>query len=212
MTCAATPSERGDPVREGVFELVGPAGVVEEVRRGEWHVDVARLLDRLARVHRLDHGELAAALLEQARDAVEVLRPLAARQLRPAGPMRLTGRGHRPSDVRLRCVRHLRQRLFGRRIDDGERLARLRRTRLVTDEEAVLRLDRDVVGRLGGGRVLPRVVACRQAPGCRRGPSLRLLRERHRSRIIASAPLQEPVPSRTPSRWSRNRLRSSPPV
>ena len=73
MTWAATPSERGVAVREGVLELVGPAGVVEEVRRGQRHVDVARLLDRLAGVHALDHRELAAALLEDARDAVEVL-------------------------------------------------------------------------------------------------------------------------------------------
>src|SRR4051794_25391858 len=56
------------PVRKGVVELVGPAGVVEEVRRGEREVDVARLLDRLAAVERLEDGELARALLEKARD------------------------------------------------------------------------------------------------------------------------------------------------
>ena len=50
MTCPATPSGRGDAVREGVLELVGPARVVEEVRRGQRQVDVARLLDRLAAV------------------------------------------------------------------------------------------------------------------------------------------------------------------
>ena len=51
-------------VREGVLELVGPARVVEEVRRRERQVDVARLLDRLAAVERLEHGELARALLQ----------------------------------------------------------------------------------------------------------------------------------------------------
>ncbi len=66
-------------VREGVLELVGPAGVVEEVRRGERKVDVARLLDRLAAVERLEHRELAGALLEDARDAEEVLRALGSR-------------------------------------------------------------------------------------------------------------------------------------
>ena len=72
------------PVRERVLELVGPARVVEEVRGGEREVDVARLLDRLAAVQRLEHGELARALLEDARDPEQVLRALRAGQRRPA--------------------------------------------------------------------------------------------------------------------------------
>jgi hypothetical protein len=47
--------------------------VVEEVRRRERDVDVAGLLDRLAVVERLQDGELARALLQDARDAEEVL-------------------------------------------------------------------------------------------------------------------------------------------
>jgi len=47
-------------IREaGVVELVGPACVVEEVRRGQRDVDIARLLDRLAVVQALQDGELA---------------------------------------------------------------------------------------------------------------------------------------------------------
>ena len=65
MICPATPSGPARCAREGVVELVGPTGVVEEVRRGERDVDVARLLDRLAAVHRLDDGELAGLLLQQ---------------------------------------------------------------------------------------------------------------------------------------------------
>ena len=61
-------AERPRPaVRERVLELVGPARVVEEVRRRERQVDVARLLDRLAAVERLGDGELARALLDQER-------------------------------------------------------------------------------------------------------------------------------------------------
>ena len=71
-------------VRKGVLELVGPACVVEEVRGGERQVDVARLLDRLAAVQRLEHGELARALGEDAGDPEHVLRALGAGQLRPA--------------------------------------------------------------------------------------------------------------------------------
>ena len=59
MTWPATPSGCGVRAEAGVLELVGPAGVVEEVRRDQRDVDVARLLDRLAVVERLQHGELA---------------------------------------------------------------------------------------------------------------------------------------------------------
>src|SRR5207253_9387151 len=52
-----------DAPGEGVLQLVRPAGVVPEVRRGERNVDVATLLDRLARIDRLQDGELAAPLL-----------------------------------------------------------------------------------------------------------------------------------------------------
>ena len=78
--------------RERVVELVGPARVVPEVGRGERDVDVAALLDRLARVHRFEDGELAAALLEDPGDPEQVLRPLLARQLAPA-PVLGTARG-----------------------------------------------------------------------------------------------------------------------
>ena len=50
MICPRDAERASAPVRERVLELVGPAGVVEEVRRGERQVDVARLLDRLAAV------------------------------------------------------------------------------------------------------------------------------------------------------------------
>ena len=87
------------PVRERVLELVGPARVVEEVRGGERQVDVARLLDRLAAVQRLEHGELARALLEDARDAEEVLRALGAGQRRPAVRERVARGADRQVDL-----------------------------------------------------------------------------------------------------------------
>src|ERR687897_1128973 len=83
--------------------------------------------------------------------------------------MRLAGRADRPVDVRLRRVCDLGERLLGGRVDDGERLARLRRPELVANEEAVLRLDPNVIGCLGRRRVLPRVVAADQSPRVRGG-------------------------------------------
>ena len=48
MTWPATPSGCGSAAEPRVLELVGPARVVEEVRRRQRHVDVAALADRLA--------------------------------------------------------------------------------------------------------------------------------------------------------------------
>ena len=86
-------------VGERVFELVRPAGVVPEMRRRERHVHVARLLDGLAAVERLEHRELAAALLQDARDAEQVLGSLAAGQRAPAAPERAPCDADRLVDV-----------------------------------------------------------------------------------------------------------------
>src|ERR671937_403832 len=81
---ARNPERLRPAVRECVLELVRPARVVEEVRGGQRQVDVARLLDRLAAVERLEHGELARTLLQNARDPEQVLRALGRRHGRPA--------------------------------------------------------------------------------------------------------------------------------
>src|SRR5207248_708676 len=95
----STPSEetisapvRRPLVRERVLELVRPARVVEEVRRGQRQVDVARLLDRLAPVQGFEHGELARALLHDARDPKQILRALRRRNLGPSVRERLARR------------------------------------------------------------------------------------------------------------------------
>ncbi len=75
---------RGLAAADSIRELVGPARVVEEVRRGQRHVHVARLADRLAAVHRLDDRELTRTLLDQARDPEEVLAALEPAQRGPA--------------------------------------------------------------------------------------------------------------------------------
>ena len=82
----------GSLAEAGVLELVGPAGVVEEVRRGERDVDVARLADRLAVVERLEHRELAGALLQDPGDPEQVLAALARRHPRPRPCRRPCGR------------------------------------------------------------------------------------------------------------------------
>ena len=89
----------------GVLQLVGPAGVVEEVRRRRRDVDVARLLDRLAVVDRLEHGDLAGALLDDPRDPEEVLARARPRSSSTRPGCRRGGRPSRPGRRRRRPPR-----------------------------------------------------------------------------------------------------------
>src|SRR5205085_11335481 len=134
-------------------ELVGPAGVVEEVRRGERQVDVARFLDWLAAVQRLEHRELARALLQDARDSEQVLRALRRRDVRPAVAEGLARGLHGPRGLGLRRLADLRERLLRRGADRRVRLRRLEP--LAADEVAVPLLEPDDVARLGRRRVGP---------------------------------------------------------
>ncbi len=142
-------------VGESVFELVGPAGVVEEMRRGEGDVDVARLLDRLAAVHGLDNRQHARLLLDQAGDAEDVLGALARCQLPPHLLIRAPRFLHGPVDVFGIGVGHMGQRLFRGRIDRLEPAFGVRLDELSADEEVVLRLQPGVVGRFQRRRVVP---------------------------------------------------------
>ena len=140
---------------ERVVELVRPARVVPEMVGGERHVDVAALLDRLARVHRFEDGELARALLEDPRDAEQVLGALPARQLAPGPALGAAGGADGLVDIDRAGARDLGQRLLGRRVDRDERVTAGGRHGPPVDEQAVALLERDDVARLGGRRVLP---------------------------------------------------------
>ena len=160
----------GHPSRKRVVELVRPAGVVPEVVRRERHVDVAALLDRLAGVHRLEDGELAAPLLEDPGDPEQVLRALLAGQAAPARPLRAAGGADRAVDVRRRRLRDLGDDLLGRGIDALEDAAVRRLDLAPVDEQAVARLDRDDVPGFGRRGVLPgHRLPIAEAP-VRRGP------------------------------------------
>ena len=120
-----------------VVELVGPARVVEEVRRHERDVDVAGLPDRLAVVQPLEHRQLAGALLQDAGDPEEVLAALARRHLRPDAVVRAARRLHRAVDVGGPGLGDLGEHLLGRRVDRLERVAVDRVDELAVDEQAV---------------------------------------------------------------------------
>src|SRR5207247_10068850 len=101
-----------------------------------------------AAVQRLEHGELARALLEDARDAEEVLGPFRWGQRRPAVlervPRGLDCEGH----VFGAGLGDLGERLLGRGVDRGERLPGARLGPLAADEATVQLAGRDAVARL----------------------------------------------------------------
>ena len=117
MIWAATPSGRATRPGERVLELVRPAGVVPEVGRGERHVDVAALLDRLAGVHRFEDRELAAALLEDPGDPEQVLGPLPAGQVPHERVLGAARGADGLVDVGRRRAGDLGERLLGGRVD-----------------------------------------------------------------------------------------------
>ena len=146
----------GNPAGKGVVELVRPSGVVEEVGRGQREVHVPRFLDRLPSVHRLEHGELARAVLERPGDPVQVLGPLPAGEVAPPLLPGLAGGLHRGVDVFLSGLGHLGQPLLRRRADRLEVPARPRFDEPAADEQPVARADGHDVLRLGRGGIFPR--------------------------------------------------------
>jgi len=82
------------------------------MRGREGKVDVPRLADRLAAVQRLEHGELARALLQDPSDPVEVLGALGGSGRRPAVLKGLPGAADGERDILGPGLRDLRERLL----------------------------------------------------------------------------------------------------
>jgi len=93
------------------------------VRGRRRHVHVARFLDRLAVVERLEHRQLTAALLDGSGNAEQVLAPFGARQRRPRPVEGPAGRGHRIVHVGRAGLADLGQRLLVGRVDRFHPLA-----------------------------------------------------------------------------------------
>ena len=126
------------------------------MRRCQRKVDIARLADRLAAVERLEHRELARTLLEDARDPVDDLGPLARRPGRPAVLEGGAGSTDGCVDVLGTAVRDLSKLLLAGGAHGGVELAGARIDELTADEEAVPILELDDVPRLGRRGVLER--------------------------------------------------------
>ena len=182
--------------RQGIGQLVRPARVVEEVRRRQRDVDVARLLDRLAAVQRLDDRQLARALLDQPRDPEDVLAALQPGQRRP-GRLRGPCRGDRARDVVGARLGDLGQRLLGRRVDRRRVGPTGRLDELATDEQPVAITQANVVGGLRCRRVLPAQRRTRRRRGRRRPTVGRGRLRRGRRLAHAITPSRSPPPARS---------------
>jgi len=119
----------------------------------ERDVDVARFLDRLAAIHRLDDSQLSCALLEDSRNSEQVSGALRGGEVGP-GFERSGGGLDGAVDVCSIGLRDLGELFLGRRVDGGEVLLAVGLDHLAADEQAVSGLDFDVVDCFGGGGVL----------------------------------------------------------
>ena len=137
-----------------------PAGVMVEVAGDERDVDVARLADRLAVVHRLEDGEQARVLLNLPRQRVEVAGADVSRRRAPGGEGGAGG-AHGGVYILARGLRDLDQRLRVGWIDAGEILAAGGIAPVVVDEEAQMWRVRVEPRLRGRGRLRREAVAHR---------------------------------------------------
>ena len=149
MTWPATPSGLGVGPEAGPGQLVGPAGVVEEVRRDQRQVDVAGLLDRLAVVDATRARPARASAPggggRCGRGTWPARRP-GSFDHRVGGP---AGRVHGGVDIARAGRGDLGQHLLGGRVDGLEAGAVERVDEATADEQAVRRLDRGQLAGLG---------------------------------------------------------------
>ncbi len=103
--------------RKCIFEFVGPAGVIKKMGGNQRQIDVARFPDRFAAVHRFEHGQFSRFFLNQPRDAVEKLPPLAPGDFAPGVVVSAPRRFHCKIDIVRIGLRDLGQLFFGGRID-----------------------------------------------------------------------------------------------
>ena len=63
----------GAPAGECIVQFVRPSGVIEEMGRRQWNIDVPGFPNRFAAVQRFDRGKFPGAFLQHSRDPVNVL-------------------------------------------------------------------------------------------------------------------------------------------
>ena len=110
-----------------------------EMAGDEGNVDVAGLADRLAVVDRLQNRQKTLALLHVAGERIEMLRAFEARERRPFG-LSLASRRDRGVDVLRSALRHARDALAARGIEDIEQVGWFRKDAVDEMAEAAFML------------------------------------------------------------------------
>ena len=117
--------------RELAVQQLRPAGVVIEVPCDEWNIEITCFANRLAVVHRLEHGQQARMLLHGARKRIEMPRAAMTTECLPLWKRSACGR-HGGIDIGFGTLRDFRQQGTSRRILHGKGVAMLRE--LAADE------------------------------------------------------------------------------
>ena len=147
-----------------VFQLVRPARVIKEMRGHERQIHVAAFLDRLAAVHRFEHGQLARLLLDDARDAIKIFAALASRHFAPDLVVGAPRGLHRA--VHVRRIRRRRSRSASASVAglmESKYFPECRRDEFAVDEQLMPRRDDVILGILRRGRVIPFVAEIQAA-------------------------------------------------
>ena len=142
-------AQRRDAATRGdILEFIGPARVIKEMRSSHGHVEVAGFLDRFTAVERLGDGEFPRAILQEARDAIEILGAFAAGHFSPNAVGRALGGSVGRIDISGAGERDFGEFPLVGRINGIEIFAALRRDEFSVDEKIVARLQLRI-GRFG---------------------------------------------------------------
>ena len=137
--------------------------MIEKMCGSHRHIEIARLLDRLATIQRLGDGEFPGAVLQQPGDPEEIFRSLGSRE--PAPRLESGGRGLIGRiDIGRPCQRDFRQLLLVAGADRIEVFASPGGDEFAVDEEAVSFLDESVSG-FRRGIVFPEITEEKFAGG-----------------------------------------------
>ena len=125
------------------------------MRGHERHIHVAGFLDGFAAIHAFEHGQFPHLFLDNARDAVKIFAPFAARHFAPDLFVGAAGGLDGFINVGFVGSGNFRELFFRGRVDGGEIFPGARFDEFAVDEQFMPRRDDVIPGLLRRGRVIP---------------------------------------------------------